>query len=286
MGDCDPVRKILFIVFAGAMLFAGGCASFGGKAEKGPVFDGSGVEREGETLLLAEAGNADGSQNSEAIESTVVDIEPTVVEYDDYRDPLIGVNRAIFAFNDVTYRYALIPLGKGYVKITPQGFRNSVGNFFYNIRMPIHLVNNVFQFKFEPAARNLVRFGINSTLGLFGLFDPAKNWFNLDRAEARFEDTLAHYGAGYGFYLVLPFAGPSDLRGGTSLVFDYFLDPIPELVDDRSDARAIQIYDRFNEFAPSADQYEILREKSEDPYIFFRNLHLQGIQRDAEYSSE
>lgn len=213
-------------------------------------------------------------------------IEPTVVEYNNYRDPLIGLNRAIFAFNDVTYRYALIPLSKGYVKITPRSFRRSVSNFFYNIKTPIYLVNNVLQLDFKPAARNLVRFGINSTLGLFGLFDPAKSWFHLDRAETHFGDTLAHYGAGYGIYLVLPLLGPSDLRSGASELVDYRLNPLPDIVDDNSDERALRAYDYFNDFAPSADRYETLREKSEDPYIFFRNLHLQTIQRNADYPSK
>lgn len=276
MVGCNPAIKFLSAVAVVAGLLIGGCASLRDNSANG----NDGGERQGENHTTATSSyNDDDSENAGAI-------EPTVVEYDNYRDPLIGLNRAIFAFNDVTYRYALIPLAKGYVKVAPEGFRNSVGNLFYNIRTPIRFVNNLFQLKFEPAARNLARFGINSTLGLFGFFDPAKNWFNLEKAEARFEDTLAHYGVGYGFYLVLPFAGPSDLRGGTSTVFDYLLDPIPELIDDRSDASAVQIYDRFNEFAPSADQYEILREKSEDPYIFFRNLHLQGIQRDTEYPSE
>lgn len=213
-------------------------------------------------------------------------IEPTVVSYDNYRDPLIGVNRAVFAFNDVTYRYVLIPVGKGYVKITSRSFRGSVGNFFYNIKMPIYLVNNVLQFKFEPAARNLVRFGINSTLGLFGLFDPAKEWFNLERAETHFGDTLAHYGVGYGIYIVLPILGPSDLRDGASDLNDYLLNPIPDFVDDDAHVRAIRAYNYLNDFAPNADQYEILKERSEDPYIFFRNMHLQGVQRDADYPSE
>lgn len=213
-------------------------------------------------------------------------IEPTVVSYDNYRDPLIGVNRAVFAFNDVTYRYVLIPVGKGYVKITSRSFRGSVGNFFYNIKMPIYLVNNVLQFKFEPAARNLVRFGINSTLGLFGLFDPAKKWFNLERAETHFGDTLAHYGVGYGIYIVLPILGPSDLRDGASDLNDYLLNPIPDFVDDDAHVRAIRAYNYLNDFAPNADQYEILKERSEDPYIFFRNMHLQGVQRDADYPSE
>jgi phospholipid-binding lipoprotein MlaA len=209
-------------------------------------------------------------------------IEPTVVGYPDYRDPLIRVNRAIFAFNDITYRYLLIPLGKGYVRVIPDPVHRSVGNFFYNIKTPVYAVNHLLQLKPKPLGRNLLRFAINTTVGLLGLFDPAKAWWGLERAEADFEATLARYGAGYGIYLVLPVFGPSDLRNSASIVADYFLNPIVYLTEN-PERIAIQGYDFFQAYAPGAEQYETLRRKSDDPYIFFRNLHLQGVQRDVDY---
>jgi phospholipid-binding lipoprotein MlaA len=209
-------------------------------------------------------------------------IEPTVVSYPESRDPLIHVNRAIFAFNDVTYRYLLIPLGKGYMRVIPDPIHRSVGNFFYNIKMPIYAVNHLLQLEPKPMGRNLLRFGINTTVGLLGLFDPAKAWWGLEREETDFDETLAQYGAGYGLYLVLPIFGPSDLRKGTSLVVDHFLNPIIYLTEN-PERSVIQSYDFFQEYAPEAERYETLRRKAEDPYTFFRNLYLQGVQRDADY---
>ncbi|MDW7772199.1 MAG: VacJ family lipoprotein [Desulfobulbaceae bacterium] len=209
-------------------------------------------------------------------------IEPTVVSYPDYRDPLIRMNRAIFSFNDATYRYLLIPLAKSYMRVIPASVHKSVGNFFYNIKMPVYAVNHLLQLEPEPMGRNLLRFGINTTVGLLGLFDPARERWGLEREETDFEETLTGYGAGYGIYLVLPFFGPSDLRNGTSMVVDYFLDPISYLAGN-PERTAIKGYDNFQEYAPEADQYETIRRKSEDPYIFFRNLYLQGVQRDADY---
>lgn len=209
-------------------------------------------------------------------------IEPTVVSYPHYRDPLIWVNRGIFAFNDVTYRFLLIPLSKGYVRVVPDPVQKSVSNFFYNIKTPIYAVNHLLQLKPVTLEKDLLRFGINTTVGLLGLFDPADKWFHLKRQETHFDATLAQYGVGYGIYLVLPIFGPSDLRNGASLVTDYFLNPVIYLTQD-PERSAIQGYDFFQAYAPGAQRYETLRRRSKDPYIFFRNLYLQGVQRNAQY---
>lgn len=211
-----------------------------------------------------------------------MDIEPTVVGYDDYRDPLIHLNRAVFRLNDVTYRYALIPLSEAYNWGVPDPVKSSIGNFFYNIKMPIYFVNHLFQLQPEGMGRNLLRFVINSTVGLAGLFDPAAAWFELERAPTTFGDTLEGYGVGYGIYIVLPLLGPSDARAGTSLVVDYFLNPVPYLLD-QPESTAVMAVDSGQRFASEAPRYLILREKAEDPYLFFRNLHLQGQLRNAEY---
>jgi len=209
-------------------------------------------------------------------------IKPTVVSYPEYRDPLIGLNRAIFAFNDVTYRYLLIPLGKGYMRVVPDPVHRSVGNFFYNLKMPIYAVNHLLQLEPKPMGRNLLRFGINTTVGLLGLFDAARAWWGLEREETDFEETLSGYGAGYGIYLVLPIFGPSDLRKSASLVVDHFLNPVVYLTEN-PERSAIQGFDFFQDYASEAERYETLRRKAEDPYTFFRNLYLQGVQRDADY---
>lgn len=209
-------------------------------------------------------------------------LEPTVVSYSEYHDPLIRLNRGIFAFNDVAYRHLLIPLGKAYVFVLPGSVRTSIGNIFDNIKMPVNAVNHLLQWEPQLVGRDLLRFGINSTLGLAGLFDPAKAWWNLERSDTGFNETLTRYGAGYGIYLVLPLLGPSDLRNSAALVTDYFLNPIIYLTVN-PEKSVIQGFDAFQDYAPGAERYEILRKKAEDPYIFFRNFYLQGVQRDEDY---
>lgn len=212
------------------------------------------------------------------------EVDPNVVGFPEPKDPLIRINRAIFAFNDVTYRYALIPLARGYQKV-PKPVRTGIGNVFNNIKMPIHAVNHLAQAKPKAAGRDVLRFVVNSTVGLLGIFDPADSWLGMKRETTGFADTLSRYGSGYGTYIVLPFFGPSDLRSGAGVVADYFLNPIPYLVD-QPESTVITSFDGFQSFAPSAESYTTLREKAEDPYIFFRNLHLEGLQRDDIYGKK
>jgi phospholipid-binding lipoprotein MlaA len=226
---------------------------------------------------VAVPGSGDSAPDNETIVS-----DPNVVSYDDYRDPLMPLNRFVFRFNDVVGRYALIPLGKGYARIVPEPVDRRIDNFFYNAASPIYAVNHLLQARPRLSGRNLARFGINTTIGLLGLFDPAKAWFGLERVESDFAETLAHYDAGYGTYLVLPFFGPSDARNATARVVDYFLHPIPWVLDN-PESFVVMSYGYFHDFAQSAEDYEKLMKESDDPYIFMRNLHLQTIQRDAAY---
>lgn len=276
IGGHPPSRQTLLLVIF-TLLSLGGCTALdktaatpGGADNRYAWQDTNNAQTQAASAESAPAADSD------------YDIEPTVVEFEDYKDPLIGFNRAIFSFNDASYRYALIPLAKGYTSYVPNPVRTGISNFYYNIKAPVYVVNNTLQLKPKAAGVNLLRFGINTTLGLLGFFDPAKAWFDLEKADTGFSDTFAHYGVGYGVYLVLPILGPSDLRSGTSALAEGFLHPIRYLVDN-PERTVIQGVDYFQEFAPQAERYTALADESEDPYIFFRNLYLQGIQRDAAY---
>jgi phospholipid-binding lipoprotein MlaA len=211
-----------------------------------------------------------------------IEIDPNVVSYDEYHDPLMPMNRFVFGFNDIVTRYALIPLGKGYARVVPEAVDRRVDNFFKNAASPVYAVNQLLQADPRKSGVNLARFGINTTVGLLGLFDPAEAWFGLERAPSDFAETLAHYDVGYGTYLVLPFFGPSDLRNAAARGVDYFLHPIPYVLDN-PESFMVMSFGFFEEFAQNAENYEKLMQESEDPYLFMRNLHLQSIQRNAAY---
>lgn len=232
-----------------------------------------------------DAGPADSANTLDASDSEPVPVDepddPLVVGFTDYNDPLQPFNRTMFVFNDVLYRYALIPLGKGYMKVVPGPVRQGVGNMFDNIREPLNGINHLLQGEGRSAGRNLLRFVTNSTVGILGIFDPASAWLGLEEEPTNLNETLSGYGMGYGFYLVLPFIGTTDARNGVSSITEGILHPVRHIFDD-DDATYILIFGNFQAFAPQADAYLELRRQSEDPYLYFRNQYLQGVMRDQE----
>lgn len=145
------------------------------------------------------------------------------------RDPIESFNRAIFAFNETVDFLILRPVAWTYNKITPDPVIFAVRRFFDNLGSPVIFANDVLQLTFDDAAVTLGRFGINSTIGLLGLFDVADD-FGLERHTADFGQTLHSYGTGPGPYIVLPLLGPSTARDGVGTVVDIFLDPLTYLL--------------------------------------------------------
>ncbi|MEX0618977.1 MAG: VacJ family lipoprotein [Pseudohongiellaceae bacterium] len=209
------------------------------------------------------------------------DIDPTVVSYR-VDDPLIRINRAVFRFNDFTYRYALIPVSNAYHTVVPEPVDRSLGNAFYNVKMPIYAVNNLLQGKPRDSGTNALRFLINFTIGIGGFFDPAAAWFELERKSSGFDESLESFGVGNGVFIVLPLLGPTDTRGAAGTFGDYLLNPLAQLIDN-PESILIRSLDYLQGYSNTAAQYEVLREQSVDPYLFFRDLYLQGQQRDAEF---
>lgn len=201
-----------------------------------------------------------------------------------YRDPLMRWNRWMFNFNDVSYRYVLIPVATGYNRIMPAPVSTGVSNFFFNIKMPIRFFNHLLQARPKESGRNLLRFGINTTVGVLGLFDPAASHFGIEKQDTNSAATLSHYGMRHGNYLVLPLLGSADVRAGGGLIFDYLMNPLRLL--EQPESSIAMAYNYFHTFSPSAERYLELRNQSEDPYIFFRNLYLQGVERDEIYGND
>jgi phospholipid-binding lipoprotein MlaA len=187
-------------------------------------------------------------------------------------DPIEPFNRASFWFNDKLYFYLLKPVAKVY-RVVPEQGRTSVSNFFSNIAAPIRFANCLLQFKLKDAGKELGRFALNTTVGMAGLLDPAKS-LGLKKKKEDFGQTLGHYGAGQGFYLVIPFLGPSSLRDGTGLVVDSFLDPMRYTLEfpERIGAKA---YETVNTISLDKDTYESIKKDSLDPYLFIRNAYSQ-----------
>jgi len=147
-----------------------------------------------------------------------------------YGDPLAPFNEKMFWFNLKLDHYVLHPVAQGYAVVAPTPVRESVGRFFENVSFIPRFANNLFQLRFTDAAGEVGRFGINSTLGVGGLFDVADNWFGLKEHKDDFGLTLGHYGVPQGAYIVWPFLGPSTVRDTVGLAADGAMWPLPYFV--------------------------------------------------------
>ncbi len=151
--------------------------------------------------------------------------------YQDASDPLEPVNRAIYSFNDYFDRGVARPVARGYVRVVPDFARTGVRNFFHNLLEPVTIVNAALQGKAHQTVSDTLRFGFNSLFGVFGVFDVSTGW-GLPRHREDFGQTFATWGFGEGWYLVLPFLGPSNVRDGVGLIPASYVQPVPYLTDD------------------------------------------------------
>ncbi len=190
-------------------------------------------------------------------------------------DPLERLNRGIFWFNDKVYFYAAKPVARVF-RMVPTPVRTSLGNVFDNLATPIRFFNATMQLKFRDAGTELGRFAINSTVGVLGLFDPARSRFDLKQKDEDFGQTLGHYGIGPGVYIVIPLIGPSNLRDATGTFADAFLDPVYYLVDRKTQGLvAVKAIETVNTLSLDKDTYEAIKRDSLDPYVFIRAAYSQ-----------
>jgi phospholipid-binding lipoprotein MlaA len=212
------------------------------------------------------------------------DFDEDFEEVETIADPLKPFNRAMFEVNDKLYFYVLKPVTLMYEAILPEQVRVSLKNAISNLTTPVRLVNCLLQGKFEGAAIEYSRFMVNTVAGL-GFFDMAKKYHNLEKQDEDFGQTLGHYGAKEGFYIVWPVFGPSTLRDTVGMAGDFFADPTIYInptrdlgvvsinTDTRSVINATKV---VNETSLTLGTYEEFKESSIDPYISMRNAYFEN----------
>ena len=147
-------------------------------------------------------------------------------------DPLESMNRSIYSFNEGVDEAIFKPVATAYQSVTPRVARQGVTNFFDNLGDAWSFVNNVLQGQGQDAYNSMVRFSVNTVLGIGGLFDIASE-AGIERRKQDFGQTLGRWGLPTGPYLVLPFWGPSTVRDSAGLAVDAFGYPANTLDDVR-----------------------------------------------------
>jgi phospholipid-binding lipoprotein MlaA len=212
---------------------------------------------------------ADGWSESEELE---------IAEVDSDNDPLELLNRFTFSFNMALDTVVFQPVAAYYRFLFPVQVRDSVRNVFRNLRSPLILINDLLQGEMERAETTLVRFIVNSTVGVLGLFDVAADLGHPYHDED-FGQTLAVHGVGEGFYLVLPIIGPSNPRDGVGILADIYLDPVTYAAEsaDAEDWLIVRLVaEGIDRRSRNIEVIEDLRRDSIDFYARVRSLHRQS----------
>jgi phospholipid-binding lipoprotein MlaA len=191
-------------------------------------------------------------------------------------DPIEGVNRGIFWFNDKADVYVLEPLAKGWDKVLPDSVQRAIARFYRNLGTPVNSLNNLLQGKGKAAASDLGRFTINTTAGVLGFFDPATPW-GLVHHEEDFGQTLGWWGVPPGPYLVLPLFGPSTPRDAFGRIADVVFGVVTLFVDAYI-LFGVNAVDVVNSRSLVLDEVRTAKEGALDYYVFVRNAYQQRRQ--------
>ena len=143
-------------------------------------------------------------------------------------DPFETENRQTYELNKTLDKNIVRPIAEGATFI-PAPVKRGVANFADNLEVPTSVVNDVLQAKLGKAVHNTLRFVVNTTVGIGGLFDPASK-IGLPGKPTDFGETLHVWGVGEGEYLVLPVLGPSTRRDALGKVVDYAMDPLKLII--------------------------------------------------------
>lgn len=195
---------------------------------------------------------------------------------DDFEyDPWESFNEKMFWFNrEVLDRYLLKPAATAWDFIMPDPVQRGIHNVFDNLAVVRRVVNNTLQWKLADAGRELARFSINTTIGVVGFFDVAKDGFGIEQSDQDMGLTFGVWGVGPGPYVVLPFLPPLTVRDGVGYAIDSAMTPyvyfLPWYATFAGTATNV-----VNERSLHLEQFERVAETTIDLYGAVRNAYLQ-----------
>lgn len=269
----DDIKKYA-LIFVVLIIMAGGCAV----SEKNP--SANKLTQPSENRENAIAANNNTATTEDDMDTLPADDEFDFLEDElteqmvEIDDPLEPLNRLMYHFNDGLYFWVVKPVSEVYTNVAPEPVRIGINNFFQNLTTPIRYVNCLLQGKGEAAGTELDRFLINTTAGVLGFGDPARDQHGLEPVDEDLGQTLAVAGFDNGFYIVWPLLGPSTVRDSVGKVGDMFLNPV-FYVDHTETSISIYAVKYTNESSFHIGEYEALKSESLDFYVAMRDMYIQ-----------
>jgi phospholipid-binding lipoprotein MlaA len=189
-------------------------------------------------------------------------------------DPYEGFNRSMFGVHESLDKAVFEPVARGYRAATPGFFRAGVRNFLRNLGSTVTLANDVLQGEGSRAGVTLARLGVNSTIGVLGLMDPASD-MGLERHTEDFGQTLAVWGAPSGAYFFVPVLGPTNVRDAAGRVVDMAFYPLTWANYENEGAVRVTVTGLGAVSARESviEAVEDLHQSSLDPYVSYRTTY-------------
>lgn len=192
-------------------------------------------------------------------------------------DPYEAQNRETHKFNIALDKTLLRPTSQAYGSVIPAPVRTGIGNLATNLGTPSDVLNDLLQGRIFDAADNSLRFVLNSTVGIAGLFDPASA-LGLHAKPTDFGETLYRWGVGEGPYVEAPFIGPTTDREFVGTLVDIAIDPARVLLPTRATpyVAGARVAARMNERYNFRTTVDSILYDSADSYAQARLLYYQN----------
>jgi len=191
-------------------------------------------------------------------------------------DPHEDINRVAYDFTDKVDRVIFVPVVDAYVEYVPNAAQKSIGNFYDNLSYPNVVLNAFLQGKVKQGFADGLRFAVNSTVGLFGLFDMATH-MGLEQHNEDFGQTLGVWGVDSGSYLFIPLIGPSSQRDVASVPVSMFTNVLfyAGTVMGAGVFAPLTILGAIDKRARLAGPMRVRDQAALDPYLFVREATIQ-----------
>lgn len=206
---------------------------------------------------------------------------------DGINDPYEKQNRGVHAFNKGLDKNLVRPVSQGYA-VVPVEIRDRVNDFSDNLSTPGYAVNNLLQGNLKGAGISVIRFVMNTTIGIGGLVDAASE-LGIPEYDTDFGETLAVWGAGEGAYVELPVFGPSTQRDAIGLVTDFFTNPLTVATINTSPEKYVPPTATVGSVLNDRDKFkgtiDSVLYDSADSYAQSRSIYLQNRRFELDGSN-
>ena len=197
-------------------------------------------------------------------------------------DPYEKVNRSIYKFNKIIDKFIILPPVKIYSTVVPHPVKKGVYSFVSNLKEPLNTLYGILQLKPKAAFDSFFRFFMNTTFGILGIFDIARE-ANLKKQDISFSNVLQYYGAKEGPYLMLPLLGPSTVRDGFGTAIDIISDPVnvAQFKNKKRYKKHYYIGKVIVMREQMLDNEKTLSEISLDEYVALRSFYYQRLNKSS-----